>query len=132
MAVFDIFRFQDGKIAEHWDILQEVPATTANGNGMFSTLSRPRTEALEQRWFTAYDKKLVTAVFWAPRLKPAVAGDLVCNGVHVAQTNGKRHPLACHLGCREGRPPRATARRPLAVCPVPHLMIPGTFSDRRT
>ncbi|NGO08050.1 SnoaL-like domain-containing protein [Streptomyces sp. HC44] len=61
MAVFDIFRFQDGKIAEHWDILQEVPATTANGNDMFSTLSRPQTEAPEQRWFTAYNKKLVTA-----------------------------------------------------------------------
>ncbi|WP_349308091.1 nuclear transport factor 2 family protein [Pseudofrankia sp. BMG5.36] len=61
MAVFDIFRFQDGKIAEHWDILQEVPATTANGNDMFATLSRPRTEASGQRWFTAYHKKLVTA-----------------------------------------------------------------------
>lgn len=52
-AVFDIFRFQDGKIAEHWDVLQEVPETTANGNDMFSTLSRPRTEAPEQRGFTA-------------------------------------------------------------------------------
>ncbi|WTN37246.1 nuclear transport factor 2 family protein [Streptomyces canus] len=61
MAVFDIFRFQDGKIAEHWGILQEVPATTANGNDMFSTLSRPQTDAPEQRWFTAYNKKLVTA-----------------------------------------------------------------------
>lgn len=61
MAVFDIFRFQDGKIAEHWDILQEVPATTANGNDMFATLSRPQTEAPGERWFTAYNKKLVTA-----------------------------------------------------------------------
>ncbi|QYN33930.1 ester cyclase [Pseudonocardia sp. DSM 110487] len=61
LAVFDIFRFQDGKIAEHWDVLQEVPTTTANGNDMFSTLSRPQTEAPEQRWFTAYNKKLVTA-----------------------------------------------------------------------
>jgi len=61
LAVFDIFRFQDGKIAEHWDILEEVPATTANGNDMFSTLSRPQTDAAGQRWFTAYNKKLVTA-----------------------------------------------------------------------
>ncbi len=61
MAVFDIFRYQDGKIAEHWDILQNVPDTTANGNDMFATLSRPQTETPEQRWFTAYNKKLVTA-----------------------------------------------------------------------
>jgi NADPH:quinone reductase-like Zn-dependent oxidoreductase/predicted SnoaL-like aldol condensation-catalyzing enzyme len=61
IAVFDIFRYQDGKIAEHWDILQNVPATTANGNDMFSTLSRPQTETPGQRWLTAYNKKLVTA-----------------------------------------------------------------------
>jgi NADPH:quinone reductase-like Zn-dependent oxidoreductase/predicted SnoaL-like aldol condensation-catalyzing enzyme len=61
LAVFDLFRYQDGKIAEHWDILQEVPATTASGNDMFATLSRPRTETPGQPWFTAYHKKLVTA-----------------------------------------------------------------------
>jgi NADPH:quinone reductase-like Zn-dependent oxidoreductase/predicted SnoaL-like aldol condensation-catalyzing enzyme len=61
LAVFDIFRFQDGKIAEHWDVLQEVPATTASGNDMFATLSEPRTDAPGQRWFTAYHKELVTA-----------------------------------------------------------------------
>ncbi|MFC4507709.1 MULTISPECIES: nuclear transport factor 2 family protein [Streptomyces] len=60
LSVFDIFRFQDGRIAEHWDILQEVPATTANGNDMFSTLSRPQVGAPGQRWFTAYNKKIVT------------------------------------------------------------------------
>ncbi|WP_234386670.1 nuclear transport factor 2 family protein [Streptomyces scabiei] len=43
LAVFDLFRFQDGKIAEHWDVIQEVPATTASGNDMFATLSEPRT-----------------------------------------------------------------------------------------
>ncbi|MFI6551097.1 nuclear transport factor 2 family protein [Streptomyces prunicolor] len=59
-AVIDIFRFQGGKIAEHWDVGQEVPATTANGNDMFSTASFPRTEQPGPRWLTAYNEKLVT------------------------------------------------------------------------
>jgi len=62
-AVFDIFRFQDGKIAEHWDVLQEAPATTANGNDMFATLSHPVTQTAQQPWFTEFNKKLVTELF---------------------------------------------------------------------
>jgi predicted SnoaL-like aldol condensation-catalyzing enzyme len=34
-AVVDIFRIADGRIAEHWDVAQEVPATSANQNGVF-------------------------------------------------------------------------------------------------
>ncbi|MEY9992231.1 putative SnoaL-like aldol condensation-catalyzing enzyme [Streptomyces sp. V4I8] len=62
-AVFDIFRFQGGKIAEHWDVGQNVPEGSANGNDMFSTVSWPRTEQPGAPWLTAYNKRLVTKAF---------------------------------------------------------------------
>ncbi|MEJ6980117.1 nuclear transport factor 2 family protein [Pedobacter sp. P351] len=35
-AGIDIFRFNNnGKIIEHWDVLQIVPEVSKNGNGMF-------------------------------------------------------------------------------------------------
>ncbi|MDR3398038.1 MAG: nuclear transport factor 2 family protein [Pandoraea sp.] len=35
IAIVDIFRLDKGKIVEHWDVSQQVPAKTVSGNPMF-------------------------------------------------------------------------------------------------
>lgn len=35
LAVVDIFRCRDGRILEHWDVIQEVPANPTHSNSMF-------------------------------------------------------------------------------------------------
>lgn len=35
LAVVDIFRIADGKVVEHWDVVQPVPEKSANDNTMF-------------------------------------------------------------------------------------------------
>ncbi|MFI5799953.1 ester cyclase [Streptomyces sp. NPDC051677] len=62
-AVVDVFRVQDGKIAEHWDVTQPVPDTSVSGNDMFSTLSAPQRQWPDPRVSTAESKRIATTMF---------------------------------------------------------------------
>ena len=57
-VVVDLFRFQDGKVAEHWDAMQDEPDTSLNGNAMMD--GPLPNEEVEQ---AASNKKLIHALY---------------------------------------------------------------------
>ncbi len=34
-AIVNIYKLEDGKVVEHWDVIQPIPEKAANDNGMF-------------------------------------------------------------------------------------------------
>lgn len=34
-SIVEIFRFEDGRMVEHWDVIQDIPEVCANTNGVF-------------------------------------------------------------------------------------------------
>ncbi|MGW7680620.1 nuclear transport factor 2 family protein [Kribbella sp. NPDC054772] len=62
-------------------------ATTAGGNDMFATLSEPRTETLGQRWFTAYNWKVVIAFVDQLLVRKDLAAIDACVGAEYHEHN---------------------------------------------
>lgn len=63
LNIDDTFRVKNGKIAEHWDVVQPVTATTASGNDLWSTQSYPRTTTPDPRANTQHSKAIVKDYF---------------------------------------------------------------------
>jgi predicted SnoaL-like aldol condensation-catalyzing enzyme len=55
---FDIYRVENGKLVEHWDVIESQPADTANGNTFTSELSNPESDYAPAS-ITAQDESLV-------------------------------------------------------------------------
>jgi predicted SnoaL-like aldol condensation-catalyzing enzyme len=63
VVIVDLFRFEDGQVAEHWDIIQPRPETTVSGRGMTDgsaeILDLDRTEANRQLVLDFYREVLI-------------------------------------------------------------------------
>ncbi|WP_326731676.1 nuclear transport factor 2 family protein [Streptomyces phaeochromogenes] len=63
LAVVDIVRVQRGRIAEQWEVSQQVPETTVSGNDMFSVISTPRTSRPDPRASAAASEQVAITMF---------------------------------------------------------------------
>lgn len=61
--IADTFRVKNGKLVEHWDVIQLVPSTTASGNDLYSTLSRPRVNTPDPAASTWRSQQIVESYF---------------------------------------------------------------------
>ncbi|MFI2207640.1 ester cyclase [Streptomyces sp. NPDC020192] len=62
-VVVDVFRVEEGRIVEHWDVIQPVPDTTVGGHDLFSTLSAPAENGPDPLVSTSESKRIVTRLF---------------------------------------------------------------------
>jgi predicted SnoaL-like aldol condensation-catalyzing enzyme len=64
-VVVDIYRVEDGKVVEHWDVIQAVPKETVGGHDLFSTISTPVDNEPDPTAPTAEARRIIEAVFHA-------------------------------------------------------------------
>ena len=63
MNIADTFRVRDGKLVEHWDTIEPVLPTTANGHNLYSTLSWPQVNTADPNASTTRNRQLVENYF---------------------------------------------------------------------
>jgi predicted SnoaL-like aldol condensation-catalyzing enzyme len=61
--IVDTFRVENGKLAEHWDVIQFVTGETVGGNDLYSTLSSPRNDMPDPTASTRRSEQIVESYF---------------------------------------------------------------------
>ncbi|MEM8489102.1 MAG: nuclear transport factor 2 family protein [Bacteroidota bacterium] len=113
-VVLDLFRVEDGKLAEHWDVMQMHPRETSNGRGMTDGVV-----AIEDLDKTAPNKALVQQFYQSIWLDGNWAQ--LADFVHEAV-------MQHHHGLADGLPALATAQHgPTQIDTVHRLVAEGNF-----
>ena len=121
LVAVDIFRLKDGKVVEHWDVMQEeIPASaTASGNPMFTAAS---SKPADNRAFvleafdTLFNKRDYKAAerFWSPRY--------IQHSAHIAPG---REGL---FGLVKSQPAELRYENALAVADGDYVLLHGRFT----